>query len=112
MNIATYSIGGESLAQAAVPAGTASAAFFCPSCGERWANIHVPGARWRVEVASCETCPPCWLDGSRLPGSLVGALVSEDFFRLESSLEWLPPALWPRELEIHLKYFNSKELEA
>jgi hypothetical protein len=82
----------------------ASAAFFCPSCGDIWARLVATDSRgfpqsFVVFTAPCAEHP--W-QGSEVPGSLL-------LGRLANHLPDLPPAAVVREFKIHLEHF-SKEL--
>ncbi len=112
---AVYSLPGLAAEVADLPLGVSSQVYFCLTCGRRWADILVGGSTsWGIQPVPCvDHAPGGVTDWGLVPGSLICRLVSTNFVGKggwASCVEYIPPALWARELEVHLKHFY-KELE-
>lgn len=84
-----------------------SLAYLCPCCGEVWAKVWAAGVSFTPVYARCERCPsilPASPAGhpTHFPGSMLST------YLLNSGFD-LPPALWKREMEIHLSSYESTQ---
>jgi hypothetical protein len=103
---ASYFLGSRFLGASEVPRGSASQAFLCDVCGEVWARIVIPEARWAFEFSRCERHPDA--SRPRIAGSLLRyppVLDSAAYLRPESqplALDYFPDAAVSREFTLHL----------
>lgn len=79
----------------------ASLAYFCPHCGEIWGRFVLLNSRgeivpFQLERISCEKHPDNW--------AIAGSLLNGAGQHL---LDYLPPAVLRRELELSLKEITS-----
>ena len=111
MPLATYHFNEGPLAAAGtVPAAAHSLVYVCTTCGKLWARINCERALWYVCSAPCELHTPIGVqDWLCVPGSLIlpGVYVASDWCAAAKP-EYLPPALWARELDVHLKHLQRK----
>lgn len=74
--------------------------FFCPHCGELWAQLPIEGDLQQVLTVSCIKHPPCQYE---IPGSLFPVGVHPDGWE-DQYLEEMPDAVISREFVVHLAW--------
>lgn len=98
-----------------------SLAYFCATCGDIWARVHVEQAEqepyWDVCHVPCENHKVRGvIDWASVPGSLLmgrtentkGHLAVQDWAR---AIEHLPPEVLRREFDVNLKWYDNLQTE-
>lgn len=95
--------------------GVDSIAYFCSTCGKVWGEI-IAGKVWHVQATPCRQHTPTGaFDWGEVPGSMLNAMLSKDFvgrWAWAACIESLPPALYLRELEVHINHVERKYHES
>lgn len=98
-----------------------SMAYFCATCGDIWARIHVEQGEqepyWEVCHVPCDKHKVRGvIDWAAVPGSLLSSRVDNKKSNLAvqdwaRAIEHLPPEVLRREFDVNLKWYDQQQLE-